>query len=123
MTTIESKVYAATLGSGAGTILSGFILWLLGITFWHAGNAAGNAAVAAASVPAPVAAVVVLGLSVLGAFLGGYRAPHTARPDLAPSASVLGVPAVTAPPAIPLFEHFPDPAGVAPAEVAPTPAA
>lgn len=78
--TIESKVYAATLGSGAGTILSGFLLWLLGITIWHSSSAATDAVAAVAAVPAPVAAVVTLLLAIGGTFIGGYLAPHTSRP-------------------------------------------
>ncbi len=83
MPTVESKVYAATLGSGAGAILSGFLLWVLGVTFWHSGSSATNAVAAAAAVPAPVAALVALVLTIGGTFASGFAAPHTSRPDLA----------------------------------------
>jgi hypothetical protein len=33
-------------------------------------------------VPTPVSAVILIVLSALAALLGGYLAPHTARPDL-----------------------------------------
>lgn len=109
MNTIESKVYAATLGSGAGTITSGFLLWLLGVTFWHSPSSASDAASAAAAVPSPVAALVTLVLAIGGTFLGGYVAPHTARPDLAPAdptpapvaeVAPVDAPAVVAPAAV-----------------------
>lgn len=80
----EAKVYAATLGSGAGTILSGFVLWVLGVTFWHSSTGAGDAVAAAAAVPAPVAGVVTLALAIGGTYVAGHAAPHTARPDLTP---------------------------------------
>ena len=80
--TIESKVYAATLGSGAGTILSGFLLWILGVTFWGASSDAAQSVTAASAVPAPVAALVTLLLTIGGAFAAGYAAPHTSRPDV-----------------------------------------
>jgi hypothetical protein len=121
MPTIESKVYAATLGSGAGTILSGFLLWVLGVTAWHSDNAAGNAVAAASAVPAPVAALVTLLLAIGGTFLGGYVAPHTPRPDLTAGNTTMGVPKMAAAPAVPLLEHFPAATG-APEPVAPAPA-
>lgn len=83
---IESKVYAATLGSGAGAIVGSFLLWVLGVTLWHASSDAGQSVAAVSSVPAPVSGVVGLVLTVGGAFAAGYRAPHTDRPDVAPIA-------------------------------------
>ena len=93
MPTVESKVYAATLGSGAGAILSGFLLWVLGVTFWHSSASAGDAVAAVAAVPAPVALVVGLVFTVAGTFLSGFQAPHTSRPDLPSANTVVGVPA------------------------------
>ncbi len=81
---VEAKVYAATLGGGAGTILSQFLLWVLGVLFWHASGAAEHAVAAAAAVPQPVAGLIDLILAVGGAFLGGYLAPHTPRSELLP---------------------------------------
>jgi hypothetical protein len=104
---LESKVYAATIGSGAGAILSGFILWLLGVTLEHSPATAAGAVDAAASVPQPVAALVFLAITVGGTLLAGYSAPHTSRPDL--SSVVLSVPKMAPTPAVPLLEHFPDP--------------
>ncbi len=83
---IESKVYTATLGGGAGVIVGTFLLWLMGVTFWHASADAMQSAPAVASVPTPVAGVVGLVLTLGGTFLGGYLGAHTERPDLTPAA-------------------------------------
>jgi hypothetical protein len=80
MSTIESKVIAATAGSGAGAAVSAFVLWLLGITVWHVPNTADSAGSAISAVPTPVAGLIAIVLAVAGAFLAGYAAPHTDRP-------------------------------------------
>jgi hypothetical protein len=80
--TIETKVIAAAAGAGGGGAVSGFVLWLLGVLFWGAPSDANHAAQAAAAVPGPVSALVAVVLVILGAFLAGYAAPHTPRPDL-----------------------------------------
>lgn len=73
----ESKVWAATIGSGAGLAISEFILWILGVTIWGASNAAGKAADAVAAVPQPVAGIIGLGLTAGLAFAAGWLAKHT----------------------------------------------
>ncbi len=96
---IETKVIAATAGGGAGAAVGQFILWLLAVLFWHANNSAGAAAEAIAQVPGPVATIVTLVVAAIGVFVGGYAAPHTARPDLidqsSTPASDTNVPVVT----------------------------
>jgi len=77
---IESKVIAATGGSGAGAVLASFVLWLLGVTVWHVGFAADKAEQAVAAVPSPVAGLILLIVSALGALGAGYAAPHTHQP-------------------------------------------
>ena len=76
---IETKVYAAAIGGGTGGVLSGFLLWLLGASLWSGGWQAGNADKAISAVPSPVSALIVFLISLLGAAIGGYLAPHTDR--------------------------------------------
>lgn len=83
MKNIETKVIAATAGSGAGAAIGTFLLWLLGVTLWHASGSATAAANAVAAVPQPVADLVPIILSAIGGFVGGYLAPHTVRTDQA----------------------------------------
>lgn len=79
---IESKVYAATVGTGAGAIVSAFVLWLLGVTVWGVAFTANAATDAIAAVPAPISGMVGLLITVAGSFAGGYLGDHTERPDL-----------------------------------------
>lgn len=79
---IERKVYAATLGTGAGAAVSAFLLWVLGVMFWGADASAAAAGDAIAAVPSPVAGMVAMVITAGGAFLSGYLAHHTERPDL-----------------------------------------
>ena len=76
---VESKVYAATIGSGAGSIVGTFVLWLLGVSIFGGQATADQAAAAVAAVPAPVSGFVLLVLSAGGSFLAGYLARHTPR--------------------------------------------
>jgi hypothetical protein len=78
---METKVIAAASGAGAGVIVGEFVDWTLGVTVWHQSTAASASADAIKAVPAPVAALVGLALSVLGAALAGWKAAHTSRPD------------------------------------------
>ena len=70
---IERKVYAGTLGAGAGTAISGIIIYTMDSIWWPSPTE---------EVPTPVAAfislVVITGLS----FLSGWLAKHTPRTDL-----------------------------------------
>jgi len=78
---VEAKVYAATIGTGAGAVVSAFIVWLLGVIVWRAPFTAPGAAEAVASVPGPVTAIVGLVITVGSSFIGGYWAKHTPRPQ------------------------------------------
>ena len=74
---------AATAGSGLGAAVSAFLLWLLGVTAFGASSNADQVAKAVAAVPEPVGALLAILIAIGGAFVGGYAAPHTSRPDLA----------------------------------------
>lgn len=64
---VERKVYGATIGAGAGSIISGFVLWGMDSIWWPS---------EAANVPGPVAAftefLIITGL----AFASGWLAKH-----------------------------------------------
>lgn len=94
---IESKVAFGAAAGGIGGAVASFLLWLLGITLWHAPAAAGSADVATAAVPAPVAGLLLTLLPGVFALIGGYLAPHTRRPDLTTTTA----PEVSAPVVIP----------------------
>lgn len=63
----ERKVYAATFGAGAGSIVSEFVLWALDSIWWPADNV---------DVPFPVAAFVNLVIPAGLAFALGWLAKH-----------------------------------------------
>jgi len=75
----ENKVWAATIGSGAGLAISQAVLWLLGVTVWGASGSAPKAADAVAAVPAPIAAFLAVLLTVGLAYAAGWAAKHTPR--------------------------------------------
>lgn len=81
---IETKVIAAAAGAGLGAAVAQFLLWVLGVTFWTVVPTAEHAKDAISAVPEPVSTLLVLVVSILGAAIGGYQAPHTQRPDLVP---------------------------------------
>lgn len=76
---IETKVIAATTGSGVGAAIGVFIIWLLGVLVWHGSSTSAEVANTMAAVPTPVADLILIAISVGSAFLGGYVAPHTHR--------------------------------------------
>jgi len=76
----ESKVFGGTIGSGAGTVVTTFVLWVLGVLVWGAPSASDASVQAVAAVPGPVSAFIGLILIVGGAFVGGWLAKHTPRP-------------------------------------------
>lgn len=78
---IEGKVYAATVGAGAGATVSAAILWLLGVLVWGVPDTAARAADAISAVPAPLNAIIVLGVTVGTTFVAGYSTKHTPRPQ------------------------------------------
>lgn len=67
---VERKVYAATLGSGAGTIVSGFALWGVDQIWWPSEDI---------DIPLPVASFVELIVIVGFTFLSGFMAKHGAE--------------------------------------------
>lgn len=64
---VERKVYAATIGAGAGLTISNFALWAADTVWWPSPDA---------NVPDPVAGFVELIVTVGLAFLGGWLAKH-----------------------------------------------
>lgn len=95
MANIEAKVIAAAAGSGLGAALSAFLLWILGVFAFGASGNADQVTKALAAVPEPVGGLLAILVAIGGAFIGGYVAPHTHRPDLAP-------PVVAIPPGVTL---------------------
>lgn len=65
---VETKVTAATVGAGAGTVISTFVVWGLDEWVWPSSD-----------VPSPVAGMVYLIVSTGLAFWAGYRAKHSPR--------------------------------------------
>lgn len=70
-TAIEPKTKAATIGAGAGSVVTGFVLYLLDAWLWN-----GEADPA---VPLPVVLFVGLVVTGLCTFAGGYFARHVQR--------------------------------------------
>ncbi|MEU4781869.1 hypothetical protein [Micromonospora sp. NPDC023633] len=72
---IETKVKAATVGgAGSAAVITPAALWLID-ELWFNGTAAPD-------VPLPLVGLVGLVVTGVCAFVGGYLARHTARPDL-----------------------------------------
>lgn len=70
---VERKVKAATLGAGAGAVVSTFVVWGLDALFWN-GDAAPD-------VPLPVVGMVTLAVTAAITYLSGYATKHTPRVD------------------------------------------
>ena len=64
---IERKVYASTIGAGAGVTVSDFVLWGVDQIWWPA---------EADTVPLPVAGFVSLVTTVVFTFVAGWLAKH-----------------------------------------------
>lgn len=64
---VETKVTAATVGAGTGTVISTFVVWGLDELVWKGPE----------TVPEPVVGMVYLVISAGLAFLAGYKAKHT----------------------------------------------
>lgn len=84
---VETKTIAAPAGAGGGAVVSGFVLYLLGVIAYNASATANSGADAVGAVPAPVTAFTVFVLATIGAWVASYLAPHTSRtvvdaPDL-----------------------------------------
>ena len=125
MSTIETKVIAATAGSGLGAALSAFFLWIVGVFAFGASSSADQVPKALAAVPEPVGALLAILVAILGAFVGGFAAPHTHRPDLTtPLEAVLTTTTgtvVTAPPVLTQTSDAPAPVVPDPPAAPPTP--
>lgn len=76
---ISPKVVAATSGAGAGAIVSGFLVWLIGASAYGVGFAAADADAAVAAVPIQITGMISLVLTVVGAFIPGYQTTDPAR--------------------------------------------
>lgn len=72
LSAVEAKVWAA---AGGGSILSGFILWLIGYLAFGGSTDAAKAEATVQAVPAPVSLFII----ALAAAVSGYMAPHTAK--------------------------------------------
>ena len=72
---VETKVWAAVVGTGAGATVAAAILWGLGVWLWHVPADAVHADDAIAAVPGPLAALVGLIITVAGTAVGGWAAP------------------------------------------------
>lgn len=77
---VEAKVWAATVGGGAGAVVSYALIWLLGVLVWDAPPDADSDMAAISAVPVPIASLVTLTVTAVGAFTAGWRAKHTPRP-------------------------------------------
>lgn len=72
---IESKVKAATVGAGgSAAVVTPAVLWLVD-ELWFNGAAGPD-------VPLPLVGLVGLVVTGVCAFIAGYWARHTSRPDL-----------------------------------------
>lgn len=70
---VETKVAAATGGAGVGAVVGGLIVYLLDqLVYTGTGRWPDD-------VPLIVTTAITVLLGALGAWLAGYRAPHTAR--------------------------------------------
>jgi len=67
MRPVERKVYAGTIGAGAGLTISNFALWVADQIWWPADNT---------EIPLPVAGVIELLVTTGCAFLFGWLAKH-----------------------------------------------
>lgn len=72
MTPVHKRVWAGTIGAGTGATISTLILWLLGVIVWDQPATAAGAEDAITAVPAPVAAAVLLAVTVGLTFLAGW---------------------------------------------------
>lgn len=74
---VERKVYAATVGGGLGTALSGFIVWLTGVLFFGGSSSADAVQDTVTAVPAPVSVLELLAVGAAVPFVAGYLAKTT----------------------------------------------
>ncbi|GAA3750674.1 holin [Micromonospora maritima] len=72
---VERKVHAAATGAGAGVVLAQLVCWVLD-------NYALTPGVTG-DLPSEVSVAVPLAVAYATAWIAGYKARHTPRPDLA----------------------------------------
>lgn len=79
---VEAKVNAGAAGAAGGGVVGTFVVWVMGWLLF--GGSADASAVEAtlAAVPAPVVGVVVPVVAAGVAWVAGFLAKHTPRPDL-----------------------------------------
>jgi hypothetical protein len=73
----EAKVVAGVAGTTFGGTLSGFIVWVLGITVWGASNKAVSQSLAVADVPIVVVLLVTVVITGFCTYVAAWLAPHT----------------------------------------------
>jgi hypothetical protein len=78
---IEGKVWGATAGGTAGSVIASFVLWVLGVTLFGVSTDALSATEAISAVPWPIIGVVGLGITIGATFFGGWLTKHTPRPE------------------------------------------
>jgi hypothetical protein len=77
MSRVETKVWAAVVGAGGGTVVGNAVLWILGVTGWGAPSDAAHAKVALDSVPPYIGSLITLALATIGTFAAGWYAPSS----------------------------------------------
>ncbi len=75
MSRVETKVWAAVVGAGGGTVVGNAVLWFLGVVVWNTPGDAAHSKQALEAVPPYIASLLALAFTVIGAFAGGYVAP------------------------------------------------
>lgn len=75
MSRVETKVWAAVVGAGGGTVVANALLWVLGVYAWGAPSDAAHSKVALDAVPPYIASLITLALATIGTFAGGWYAP------------------------------------------------
>jgi hypothetical protein len=75
MSRVETKVWAAVVGGGGGTVIGNALLWVLGVTAWGAPSDAGHSKAALDAVPPYISSLITLGVATIGTFAAGWYAP------------------------------------------------
>jgi hypothetical protein len=76
----EPKVVAATSSAGLAAIVAGYVNWQIGVSVFHASASGAKVSEAVAAVPQPLSALLLAAIPAAAALIGGYLAPHAARP-------------------------------------------
>jgi hypothetical protein len=75
MSRVETKVWAAVVGAGGGTVVGNALLWFLGVVAWGAPSDAAHSKQALDAVPPYLSSLITLALAAIGTFGAGYFAP------------------------------------------------